>query len=223
MSVPSAASSSTRVRPTAGPSAMAMATARLSDTIGDGDARQHAVQPGDVDPVRLLRRWRRGVDGGDRGLELVGPNASLGQRRSEALGAGGDLIAVPQAAVLIGEQDEIALGVEAGLAPGVVEQHERQETVDLGLIGDELAQHAAQADRFRAQIVADELVPCGGAVSLVEHQVQHVEHGIETLGALGRLRNGEGMPAARILRLARTSRWAMVASGTRKARRSRRS
>ena len=110
----------------------------------------------------------------------------------QALGAEADLGSIPQITVLVGQEHELALGVDARLASGVVQQHEGQEPVDLGLVRHEAAQHPGQADGLGAQVSPDELVAGRGPVPLVEDEVQDVEHRIQALGSLGFLRHREG-------------------------------
>ena len=45
--------------------------------------------------------------------------------------------AIPQGTILVGEQDKLVAD-EARLAPGVMEEHQRQQPVRLGLVGHEL-------------------------------------------------------------------------------------
>ena len=66
---------------------------------------------------------------------------------------GGDLRGVPQRAVLVGEQHEIAV-TEARGAAGVVQQHHRQQGVHLGLVGHQLGERPAEPDRLGGQLVA---------------------------------------------------------------------
>ena len=77
------------------------------------------------------------VDRGDRGLHLVRPDGGGGQRvgdEGESLGGGGP---VPEAAVLLGERDEAAVGAGAGRAAGVGQQHERQQAGHLAVVGQQ--------------------------------------------------------------------------------------
>ena len=55
--------------------------------------------------------------------------------------------AVPERAVLVGEQHEVAVP-EARGAARLVEQHERQESVHLGLVGHQLGERAAEPERL---------------------------------------------------------------------------
>ena len=75
--------------------------------VGEGD---EVVVPGeDLRPVGLLGAGRVGVQGGDRGLDLVAPRALNGERRLQDAHALGDLAGVPQATVLPVERDDATL------------------------------------------------------------------------------------------------------------------
>ena len=89
----------------------------------------------------------------------------------------------------------------------------------LGVVGHELGEQAPEADRLGAQLGAHEPVAGAGRVALVEDEVDDGEHAGQAIGHLGVAGHAVGDPcAAAILRLARTRRWAIVGSGTRKAR-----
>ncbi len=135
-----------------------------------GEAGELAVEGGDLRPVARLV----GVQRGDRRLHDVGPAAAQRERAVEHRPARGDLAGVPQRAVLVGEQHELAVA-EARRAAGVVQQHQRQQAVHLGLVGHQLGQRAAEPDRLGGEVAA-------AAVALVEDQVDDGEHGGEPVG-----------------------------------------
>jgi hypothetical protein len=96
------------------------------------------IQVGDPAPFDLGLY----VAAGDLGLETVGANGGIGSHPpaptnppigKQRFGLR-DLIAVPAAAVLIFERDQVALGVETRVAAGVLQQHQRQQRVGLGLL-----------------------------------------------------------------------------------------
>ena len=107
--------------------------------------------------------------------------------------------------------------VRAGAA-GVGEQHQREQPGDLAVVGQQPVQlrasRIASADRSGALQVAARR--CG--VALVEDQVEHVQHGASRRPRSGSAGIRNGTPLALMRCLARLIRWAMVASGTRKAR-----
>ena len=149
-----------------------------------------------------------------------GPGRSRRRQRRTSRLALGDQRAVPPGAVLVGEQHELAVAASVRAARrDSVEQHQREQAQRLGLVRHQLDEQAAEPDRLGAQVVADERVARAGRVALVEDQVDDGEHARAAARA-GRRRAGTryGMRASRILPLARTSRCAIVASGTRNAR-----
>jgi hypothetical protein len=60
-----------------------------------------------------------------------------------------------------------------------VEQHQREQAEDLGLVGHQLREDPGESDGLAAQLPADQRVAGRGGVALVEHQVQHGQHRLE--------------------------------------------
>ena len=110
----------------------------------------------------------------DRGLDDIGAAAAQGQRPVERGAAGGDLLRVPERAVLVGEQHQLAIA-EACPAAGVVQQHQREQAVHLGLVGHQLGERPPEAQGLGHQLSA-------AAVAGVEDQVCDREHGCEPIG-----------------------------------------
>ena len=73
-------------------------------------------------------------------------------------------------------------GSDPGAPPGVVQEHEREQPEDLGLVGHEVDEDPGEADRLRAQLLADERVAGRGLVALVEDEVEDAQHRLEPLG-----------------------------------------
>ena len=144
----------------------------------------------------------------DCGLQHVGTAAAERQRPLECGASRRDLVGVPERPVL--EENDRVFG-EARVAPGVVHQHQREQSVHLGLVGHQLGERTAESDRLCREVAAT-------AVALVEDQVDDREDGGDAVGKQGAGGTRNGIPAALILRFARTSRFAIVASGTRNAR-----
>jgi hypothetical protein len=136
-----------------------------------GEHEQFVVPLDDLHPVGLVDRVSIGVQCGDRRLGLVRPEHVARQGPLKQRDALGDRLDVPPGAVLIRERDQAAVVAGAGLASGVVQQHQRQQAAHLRVIGDG-GQPARQPDRLGGQVD----VP---RVALVEHQVQRGEHGAE--------------------------------------------
>jgi hypothetical protein len=83
------------------------------------DALEDLVDGKDLPPVGLPRAWRLVVDRGDRGLK-VGTSRLARQRLLDQRDALGDLGAVPQRAVLLGQRDEAAVRAGARRTAGLV-------------------------------------------------------------------------------------------------------
>ena len=129
--------------------------------LGDGDGpvelddgraglgREGVVERGDLAPVaRLLQ-----VQVGDGGLHGVGAGLAARDGPLQEPPAFADLLLVPQRAVLVVEQDDLAVAGAGGSA-GVVQQHEREQREDLALVGHELGQGPAELDRLGAEVDA---------------------------------------------------------------------
>ena len=98
---------------------------------------------------------------------------------------------------MVGEQYQFAIP-EPRPAASVVQQHHRQQTVHLRLVGHQLGERPPESERLGRHFAA-------ATVALVEDQVDDRQHGGEPIGQWsGGTRNG--IPAALILRFARTSR-----------------
>lgn len=119
---------------------------------------------------------------GDRGLHLVRAGAAPPQRSFQQRGAFGDRRAVPLAAVLFLERDQLAAGTVSRTAAGMVEQEQREQSGGLCFVRHQGMQQPGQPDRFGRQIGTLEFVALAGRVALVEQQVQHAEHGGGALG-----------------------------------------
>jgi hypothetical protein len=115
----------------------------------------------------------RDVLGCDRRLQRVGPRRRGGRGKRRALL---DLVRMPERAVLLLEQHQSTLLVHAGVTARVVQQHEREETARLTLVGHEREQHPSEPDRLVAQLPPHDGVRAGGQVALVEDQVQRGEY-----------------------------------------------
>ena len=73
------------------------------------------------------------MHGGDRRLERVGSEAARRDRTLDQADALRDVRAIPAAAILLLQQHHVARGGDTRLAPGVVQQHEREQSLHLGL------------------------------------------------------------------------------------------
>ena len=109
----------------------------------------------------------------DRRLDDVRAAALQREGPVERLAPARDLRGVPARPVLVGEQHEL-VAVEPGRAARVVEQHQRQEPVHLGLVRHQLGERRAEPERLGRQVDA-------AAVALVEDQVDDREHRCQPL------------------------------------------
>ncbi len=103
----------------------------------------------------------------------------------------GDQRAVPAAAVLLVQRDQLAAG-DPRRTPRLGEQHQREQAGDLGLVGQQRSQDPAQPDRLGGEVLADRGVTGGREVALVEDQVDHGEHPVEARRQVGRRGHPEG-------------------------------
>jgi hypothetical protein len=185
------------------------------DHRGRLDAGQPVVPVRDGRPVGRVGGGGGGVAGGDAGLQPVrAVVAAAGQR----VATFGDRGVVPAAPVLPVEGEQVAVAVAAGVPPGVLEQHQRQQPGHLGLPRHEPVEQPGQPDRL-----VGERGLAVGVVALREQQVEHGEDAGQPLGERGAGRHPVRIRACAILVLARVSRRVMVDSLTRTPVRCRRS
>jgi hypothetical protein len=88
-----------------------------------------AVQGGKLGPVLRLVDVQRG----DRRMQHVGTAAAECQRTLDRCSSRRDLVEIPQRSILVAKEDDRPLG-EPRLAPCVVDQHQRQQSVYLRLV-----------------------------------------------------------------------------------------
>jgi hypothetical protein len=124
-----------------------------------------------------------GVERGDRRLHDVRPAAAQRERTMQQLAPFGDLLRVPQRAVLLVEQHELAVA-QARVAPCVVQEHQREQCLRLGLVRHQRREGASEPDRLGGEVAA-------AAVALVEDQVDDGEHRGQAVGQQVRRRDAE--------------------------------
>ena len=100
---------------------------------------------------------------------------------------------------------------------GVVQEHQREQAERLGLVGHQHGEQLREADRLVAERGAHGLRAARRRVALVEDEVEDGEHRAEPVGEQVVGRDAEGDAAVSAFRFARTSRCAIVGSGTRNA------
>ena len=113
------------------------------------------------------------MTGRDGGLELVGPRSAQSKGGAEDISTLGDGRRVPQGAILVLEQDQIAVGIDPPGAPGIVQEHEGEQAQGLGLIGHQDREGAGEPDGFTAESLSYQVGARTGGVPLVEEEVQH--------------------------------------------------
>ncbi len=135
-------------------------------------ALKRLVEPIDLRPVGFSRRLRPRVKARNGGLNLIRARTAQAHgfvdQRQPLL----DQRAFPFCAILIFQQDAIAIGIEARGDAGVLQQHERQQAHDLRLARIHAQQQAREADGFIAErsTVAGGI---GGGIAFVEDEIDH--------------------------------------------------
>src|SRR4051794_31292012 len=145
------------------------------------ELHERAEEVGDLPPVGLLLDLERR----DRRLQLVltgAPQTHGTLQRPKALA---DARLVPPRAVLLADRKVAAVLVDARDAPRVMQEHQREQSPYLGVVGHQLAQQQAEPDRLVAQLLAYETVALGRGIALVEDQIHHAEHPAHPIRDLG--------------------------------------
>ena len=96
-------------------------------------AQQDVVESDDLAPVRGVGSDRVGVHRRDRRLQRIGAEAPRGKRVLHQSRSFRDLRPVPERAVLVTEQDQLARGRGPRRASRFLQQHQRQQSDRLGL------------------------------------------------------------------------------------------
>jgi hypothetical protein len=78
-------------------------------------------------------RAARACSAGDRCLHLVRAGPAMAHRLVDQGEALSDHLAVPECPILVVEQDDLAVGIEARRGTGVLEQHQGEQPHDLRL------------------------------------------------------------------------------------------
>ena len=82
-----------------------------------------------------------------------------------------------QVSILVGERDDVAIGVDPRRPPRIDQEHQGEEAGDLGVVGQLRVDHRREPDRLVRQVDPLELASAAAGVPLVEDQVEDVEHG----------------------------------------------
>src|SRR5262249_47697658 len=121
---------------------------QLDDRRGD-EIGEASVEERDLLPVGL----RLEVERRDRCLELVRAGQAEYERAVEGVAALLGLVHVPEVAILVLEQHELARGRDARVAARVLQEEEGMEAVRLRLVGHERREDGSETDRFDAQLL----------------------------------------------------------------------
>jgi hypothetical protein len=89
------------------------------------------------------------VERGNRRLNLVGTGGAARERTLQDLSAFRNTPLIPQRSNLLVERDQLSIRTGAGGAPGVRQQHQREQAADLGILRQQLREQAGDANRFR--------------------------------------------------------------------------
>ncbi len=157
-----------------------------------GEPEELVVPLHNLDPVGLLDTRHVGMERGDRRLRLVFAEL-IARERSLCDGDPlGDEPGVPLAAVLIGERHDASVGPSAAAAAGVVQEHQGEQPVDLGVV-HQGGQLTGQPDRLRREIDV-------AGIALVEDEVQHPHHRAHVAGTIDTGPTDHALGAADALR-----------------------
>ena len=115
---------------------------------------------------------------------VEGPGIPAGHRPLQQVPALAELLPVPQRAVLVIEQDDLAVA-QPGRPARVVQQHQRQQREHLALVRHESGERPAEPDRLGGEVDAP------ASPALVEHQVDHGEDRRQPVRQLMIGRHGE--------------------------------
>ncbi len=102
--------------------------------------------------------------------------------RSSARFPSSDPGLVPARPVLLVEQDQRPVRRRPRVAPGVVEEHQRQQPERLRLVRHQDGEQLGEPDRLLAEVCAQVPLATARRVALVEDEVEDGQHGAEPLG-----------------------------------------
>jgi hypothetical protein len=146
-----------------------------------------------VEPLQPLDQRERGAGVarlGDRGGMVERDDRRAGTARELAVERR-DLLPV---LLVVGVQRRERCVQHVLVAARVAHEHQREQAVDLRLVGHQLGQRASEPDRLRGELPA-------AAVALVEDQVHDREHRREAVGQQVRRRDAERDPGVADLAL----------------------
>ena len=121
--------------------------------------------------------------GGNGGLQRVRATSFAESLRTpEGRETATDEEGIPPCAILLQEQDGITRFVDARGRPRLLQLHERDEPVGLGLLWNKLREHASEPQGVLAELGAGQVFALGRGVALVVDEVDHAEDRRQTGG-----------------------------------------
>ena len=129
------------------------------DDRGVGEAEQLVVPLHGLHPVGLVDPRRVGMERGDRRLRLVLAEPAASERGLGDADPLGDELGVPPAPVLVGERHDASVRSGAAAAAGMVQEHQGEQPVDLGVV-HQGGQLPGQPDRLGREVDVARLMRC---------------------------------------------------------------
>ncbi len=108
----------------------------------------------------------------DGRLELVRARPAQPFRALQDAEALLDRAGVPERAILVGQQDELAVRADPCVAPRILKEQQGEEPERLWLVRHQDAEELGEPDRLRAELATDERLACGRGIPLVEDEVE---------------------------------------------------
>src|ERR1700674_3985782 len=154
-----------------------------------GDRLELVVELQDLPPVRRGRISCVGVHRVDRRLDLVWTGLVALEALPDDGLPFGEEVTVPDGAVLVSEQDQVAVRRRAGGSPRPDQQHERKQAHALRFVGHELHQETSEPDGLRAELLTDQALPRTRRVTLVEDEIDDGQDGPNPAREIGLVRD----------------------------------
>ena len=152
--------------------------------------QQHVVEREHLQPVRGVAVPGVGVAGGDRCVQLPASRPPEHRSPLQHVLRLGDERAIPACAVLIRQQDELAIDRPRTLTRAV-EQQQGQQPLRLRLAGKSVRHHPREPDRVVGEVAVRSGVSAGDEVGFAVHHRNDGEHDVQALRALGTLRDAQ--------------------------------
>ncbi len=152
------------------------------------DAQQDIVDHDNLRPVRRRGRGGMGVNRSYRRLQGVRTETARQQCPLHQRRPFGNMLRIPERAVLVFEQDETAFRGTARRVPRFLQQHQRKQSQRLGL-RQQFDQQPAQANRLAGKAGARERFSGRCRIALVENQINHPQHALHPIRQFRRRRH----------------------------------